>query len=128
MVGASVSSNAVSGRSIFGRTETAATAIRAKREAARSRADIRKRYARAERLSTKKAEAESPSCLSVVYDAIGKLDQVRAYEQQRVGLDLPWNICLGSRYDDEEVCRLEVGLLPLGWWVKLESRDEVPGN
>jgi hypothetical protein len=39
MVGASVSSNAVSGRSIFGRADTAATAMIVKK-AVRSRADI----------------------------------------------------------------------------------------
>jgi hypothetical protein len=40
LLGASLSSNAVSGRSIFGTTDTAATAISANREATRSRADI----------------------------------------------------------------------------------------
>jgi len=40
MVGESVSSNAVSGKSFFGRIDTAATAISANRQAARSRDDI----------------------------------------------------------------------------------------
>jgi hypothetical protein len=40
MVGVSVSSNAVSGRSIFGEADTAATAISANKAAVRSRDDI----------------------------------------------------------------------------------------
>ena len=40
MVGASDSSNEVSGRSIFGKTDTPATAISRKKEAARSRDKI----------------------------------------------------------------------------------------
>jgi hypothetical protein len=40
MVGESVSSKAVSGKSIFGSIDTAATAISANRQAARSRDDI----------------------------------------------------------------------------------------
>jgi hypothetical protein len=42
MVGASDSSNAVSGRSIFGKTDTPATAISRNKEAARSRDDMGK--------------------------------------------------------------------------------------
>src|SRR5690348_13721021 len=59
MVGESVSSNTVSGRSIFGRVDTATTAMSANKEPARSRDNIfgnpncRRRYARDERLSTK---------------------------------------------------------------------------